>query len=150
MEKKSAGELPQLLSREAEALKDELAASNGSVSPRQIERAGLIAQLAGICERRGMEPPPAHPAQPRWLAAVGFLLSLVIASLLFFGHISETEIQLDAAVSRIAFRLRSREILSGTLPVSSLGVVGVRKVQIPRSRSRDAEDWDTGEPRLTA
>ena len=57
-----------------------------------------------------------------------FFLAICI---LFFAHVSSTEIVLDLSISEANFRLPKRQVLTNVISLSSIGASGFREVQLP-------------------
>ncbi len=63
---------------------------------------------------------------------------MTIVSVLFFARVPETEIELDAALSQLGFRLPQQQVLTDVTKLSSLGVSGLAELQMPRGGSRES------------
>jgi hypothetical protein len=82
---------------------------------------------------------PAAPARlNRWVPASIFLATLVIASVLLFVRIPETTIELIGTFSGLGFTSAAQQPLNGPLEVSSIGVAGLKDVELPDEIARPA------------
>ncbi len=66
-----------------------------------------------------------------WWPPAILLATLTIASVLLFARVGTTDIELEASVVELQFTLTSDQLLTGTVPLSTLGVSGVQSVTIP-------------------
>lgn len=135
MDENSESGLPELLKRRVAAVKQEVLRSGDDVSPEQVESLSRLAKLAEI--DRATSP----PIKTRWPIAAMFASLLAVVSLLFFAHVPETDIELDLQVSEVSFTLPTNQVIAGTVILPSLGISGLRDVQIPPSRSGHAQSW---------
>jgi hypothetical protein len=125
--------LRELLHRRAGAA-GERAVEAGEVSREQLDDLERLARLVAI--RDATRP---SPRARRWPLAAGLALTLAIVSVLLFARTPETEIELDAEVSEVSFTASGAQPLADALAVTSVGVAGLREIQLPRARDRDAE-----------
>jgi hypothetical protein len=77
----------------------------------------------------------------RWPIAALLGVTLVIASILFFARVSETEIDLDLLVSEMSFELPEQQVLTDDMSLSALGVSGLQEVQLPRTRTQNSQTF---------
>ena len=80
--------------------------------------------------------PVAAPRQNRWLPASIFIATLAIASVLLFVRIPETTIELVGTFNGLGFTSAAQQPLNGALDVSSIGVAGLKDVQLPDEIAR--------------
>ena len=63
-------------------------------------------------------------------------MSLLIASVLLFARVPQTDIEFDGRVSEVEVVLAGSELLTPRISLSALGASGLREVTLPRSRGR--------------
>ena len=80
------------------AIRQEMSQNHGIVAPQGIRQ---IKYLNTLFKIQGALVPTAPT--PRWPMAIAFLTTLLVLSVLFFGHVCSTRIDLDATVSEISF-----------------------------------------------
>jgi hypothetical protein len=124
--------LRDLLRRNAEMARQEALESNGQIQIDRIESLKRLRRLVDICERLEPTPPP-----KRWPVLAVLASALVLISILLFGHVSETEIELDSTLSEVGFELPKAEALTSAITLSALGAFGVREIEIPRTSQGD-------------
>jgi hypothetical protein len=124
--------LRDLLNRQAKAVSEEAIQSGGQVSAEQVEALGRLVRLVEICDAAGQS------SLRKWWPVGALLSTLLIVSILFFARVSETEIELDLTLSEIGFAFPKQQILAEAMPVSALGVSGLKEIQLPRTRDRTA------------
>jgi hypothetical protein len=99
LDQDDAGELwKKMIESRLAAIRQEVSKNQGIVAPqaiRQIKDLNLLFEIQKSLA-------PTAPA-PRWPIAVAFLTTLLVLSILFFGHVRSTVIDLDATVSEIGF-----------------------------------------------
>jgi hypothetical protein len=120
------------LSRQANAIRDEVIQSGGQVSAEKWAALERLARLAELCD--AAQPPP----RKRWPVVAALGLTLLLVSIVLFLRMPATEIELDLALSEVSFVLSSPQMLSGAMGLSALGVSGLREVQLPPDASREA------------
>ena len=69
-----------------------------------------------------------------WLLPALFLTTLIILSILLFGHVSETEIELDVTASDVSFAVPDQQVLTTLMQLTRLGIDGLNEIRIPRSQ----------------
>ncbi|MEJ7737668.1 MAG: toll/interleukin-1 receptor domain-containing protein [Chitinophagaceae bacterium] len=79
-----------------------------------------------------------------WQAITLLIATLLIVSVLLFGHVATAEIELDLSISEVKFRLPKPQVLTNAMLLSSLGVSGLQEVQLPASENFKA--WIPREP----
>ncbi len=132
-------QLREVLRAHAKALHDETVHSGGAVPAERLEALRRLSSLVEIHEA-------AQPAPPRrrWPLIVAFACTLFIASILLFARREGTEIELDLQVDQMGFVLPVRQMLSEQLNLSTLGVSGLSRVQLPRARGSEATTLVSG------
>jgi hypothetical protein len=77
-------------------------------------------------------PAPSVVATPnRWLPALVFFATLVVASVLLFVHMSSTPIELTGTFTGLGFVSARQQPLGRPIRVTALGAAGVKGVQLP-------------------
>lgn len=134
----------QLL-RQAQLASDDAIRADGHVSTEQMETLERLARLVQICDS-------VHPSLPRkrWPIAAILGSTLLIVSALLFIRVSETEIELDLALSEVEFVLPSQQVLTDVMALSALGVSGLREIYLPRARNQAARTISNSESSETA
>ena len=91
-------------------------------------------RLARLVEQRKA----AEALQPRrsWLLVVLGAGTLLIASVLLFARVPETEVELEIGATEVSFSLPSQQVLFENMSLSSLGVSGLRRVTLPGGSRR--------------
>ena len=127
-------QLRDLLGRQARAAGDEAVRSGGQVSAEHLESLGRLARLIELHEA-------AHPAagRRRWPVVAVLAFTLLVVSLMLFARVSETEIELDLALSEASFVLPSEQKLTEGIDLADLGASGFREIHIPRAGGRDEQ-----------
>lgn len=125
MPKTTGNQLRDLLCKQVQEASDEVDRSGGQVSVEQVETLGRLARLVEIYQ--AAKPPPTHQ---RWPFIVALGITFLIVGILLFARISETEIELDLAVTEMSFVLPTQQVLTDTIELSALGVSGLRKIKI--------------------
>jgi hypothetical protein len=125
--------LRELLKRELDAFAAEVAGTEGSMSADRIEMLNGLAKL--IETRDSLRSKPRN-----WWPALVLAGTLVIVSVLLFARVRETEIELDISVAQLSFALANAQVLSGATDLSTLGVSGLRDVQLPNSQSSSGNE----------
>ncbi len=121
--------LRDLLVREAKAVSEDAIQADGQVSAERVE---ALERLARLVEIHGNAQP--SPPRKRWPLAAALGGTLLIASLLLFSRVSETEIELDLSLSEATFVLPRPQVLTDVMSLSALGISGLREVRLPRVR----------------
>ncbi len=123
MSKAQKDPVRELLRQQSTALAAKVAGGE-SLSAEEIAALGLLARLIEI--RNAIEPP-----RRNWWAACALASTLVIASLLLFARVPETDVELDLTVSGVRFMLAREQVIAGAMRVSRLGASGLSGVQLP-------------------
>lgn len=126
-------QLQALLDRQARAACEDAVRSGGEIS---AERVDALARLARLVDLRGASRPP--PARPRWPVLVALGLTFLIVGLLLSIRVAKTEVELELALSEVGFSLPAQQQLTEAMKLSALGVSGLRQIEVPRTRERDA------------
>ena len=111
----------------AEAVRDP-----GNLSAQRIEALGHLARLIEI--RNSLRQKPRN-----WWAVLVFIGTLVVASVLLFARVSETDIELEVSLAEFSFALAKDQVLTSAMELSVLGVSGLRNAHLPRPRGESLE-----------
>jgi hypothetical protein len=130
----SQDELRDLLDRQTQLASKAAIESGGQLDAEQIK---MLERLARLVEIRDHAKQP--PARKRWPVAAALGGTLVIVSILLFAHVDETEVELDLTLSEISFTLPTQQVLSTGIEVDSLGISGLREMQLPRVNGQPAQ-----------
>ena len=77
-------------------------------------------------------PASSAPATPnRWIPALAFFATLVIASVLLFVRVSSTPIELTGTFSGVGFVSARQQPLGQPMRVSALGIAGAKEMELP-------------------
>jgi hypothetical protein len=138
-------QLHELLRENATQLQDEALRCNGAVPPGELESLERLARLVKVSDEARITRVRSH-----WPIVALFAASLLIVSVLLFTGPGSTEIQMDLHVDQLSFTLSQRQLLSGPLRLTSLGLTGIGAVDLPRTQNSDAKtlvaghDFDSG------
>ncbi len=133
MRRINGDKLRELLYRQAKAVSDEAIQPNGQVSTKELKALERLAHLVEICA--GIQP----STRKRWLVVALLGSTLLIASVLLFARVPETEIELDLTLSEVSWVSPARQVLADAMRLSALGVSELREIRLPRARGRAAE-----------
>jgi hypothetical protein len=122
-----------LLDRTSAAVEKTMQAG-GEIAEDEIAALGRLARLVEL--RRAAEPPAPRRVWPLVALGAGTLL---IASLLLFARVGETEIELEIGATEVSFSLPSQQVLFENVNLASLGVSGLRQVTLPEDEWALAE-----------
>jgi hypothetical protein len=125
--------LRERFEKELETLAADAAGSEDGLLPPRIEMLNGLARL--IETRDALRPKPRNWWPPLVLAG-----TLAIVSVLLFARVRETEIELDVSVTQLGFSLPRAQVLSDAIDLSSLGISGIRNVQLPASQESQATE----------
>jgi hypothetical protein len=125
-----ADTLRELLVREVVATSDAVLASGGRID---ADRIAAIERLARLVELRNSVKPPL--ARRRWPVVAAFLVTLVIASVLLYGEVPETDVELGVRATEIVFTVPGQQKLGEGVRLSSVGLGGLAEAEIPQSAS---------------
>jgi len=131
-------QLRDFLRQQVQAASDEAIRSGGQVSAEEVETLGRLARLVDIYQ--AAQPPP---TRQRWPIIVVLGGTLLLVSALLFARVAETEIELELALSEVSFVLPIQQVLTETMELSTLGVSGLRKIEMPRARNREAQTLES-------
>ena len=132
MNRVQSGPLRDLLCQQSKELREEAIRTGGQISAQQVEALERLARLVSIFDA-------AHPPTRRkWPMATALGVTLLIVSVLLFARVSETEIELELRLSEASFVSPTQQILIDMMPLSAIGVSGLREIQLPRSPDRPA------------
>jgi hypothetical protein len=124
-------ELRRALLQRASVIAESVFRGNGSISNDQIESLERLSKLSEIMKQAA---PPARKV--KWPIGV-FFLTLTLVTVLWFGRMPETEIELEAECSDVSFSLPKSQVLSTALLLTWIGASGLKALQLPRSRHRE-------------
>jgi hypothetical protein len=124
----SADRVRELLVREVVATSNAVLASGGRVD---ADRIAAIEHLARLVELQNSVMPPL--ARRRWPVVAAFLLTLVIATVLLYGEVPETDVELGLRATEIAFAVQGQQKFGVGIRLSSVGVGGLGEAEIPQS-----------------
>lgn len=125
MPEATGDQLRDLLRRQVQAAGDEAVRSGGEIPADRVEALGRLARLVEI--HQAAQPPR---VRKRWPGALLFLTTLLVVSILLFARVRETEIELDLTLSAVSFVSPSLQTFAETMELSSLGVSGLRGIQL--------------------
>ena len=132
--RKKITKLRELLHQQVEAAENAAARSQGQIPAAQVESLERLARLVSICDS---EQP--KTIRSRWPSVAILLGTLTVVSVLLYVRVSETEIELDAALSEVTFVLQQQQPLIPQVSLVTLGASGLREIQLPASRRHDAQ-----------
>ena len=126
-----------LLRDRSSAAVEKAVRSGGEVAEDEVAAIGRLARLVEY--RNVAESTP--PRRPWPLVALG-AGTLLIASLLLFARVPETEVELEIGATEVSFSLPSQQVLFENMSLSSLGVSGLARVTLPEEA--DGEPGEAG------
>jgi hypothetical protein len=136
------GPLRDRFEKELSTLAADAANSDSIILADRIE---LLNSLAKLIETRdSLRPKPRN-----WWPPVVLACTLIIVSVLLFARVRETEIELDVSVAQVGFSLPDAQVLSDPIDLSSLGISGLRAVQLPPAqnpRTKESPPAGKGQP----
>jgi len=133
--------LRALLRRKVLELSDKVIKSNGYVTAQSEESLTRLARLVKLVDATGSHPPP-----KRWPMVAAFAISLVIVSVLLYARVAEMEVELELTLSEVGFEISGDHLLTQRIPLVTIGVTGLREIQVPRSRFKAAYTRMTDDP----
>lgn len=115
--------LGRLVKARLEACVTEAERRGGRLSVEAQLEAQALAALLDVRDRL-------RPAAPRrrWPVALAFALALTMASALLFLRVPETEIELEATVSEVSFRLTAAQALTEVAQLRFVAIAGIDTV----------------------
>lgn len=122
----TAGRWRRLVVAKLAAVRAKTEQTGGRNSP------GSIADSRGLAAR--LDVPEEHQPgarRKRWPVALALALTLAAASILLFLRVPRTEIELEASVSELAFRLSAEQALTQTAQLRFLGIAGIEGIDLP-------------------
>jgi hypothetical protein len=126
MRQKKGDELPELLLQQAKAASEDAIEAGGQISAEQLEALERLSRLAMISrDAQSLQ------SRKRWPLGIVLGLTLLIVSILLFARVSQTEIELDLAVSEAGFVLTRQQVLTDAVNVSALGLSGLQEIKLP-------------------
>jgi hypothetical protein len=118
--------LRDLLDQRLRQVCDETLQPDGKISHEDLEaldRLARLLEISGIAQK--VSP------RKRWPLMVALGLTLLIVSILLFARVSQTEIELDLALSEASFVLPAQQMLTDVMHLSTLGMSGLQEIQLP-------------------
>jgi hypothetical protein len=129
MEQNNIDKLRQMLNEKAKAAVDKSISKDGKVAADEIDSLEELSRLVKLVESSQTKRRP-----NLWLLPALFLTTLIILSILLFGHVSETEIELDVIASDVSFAVPDQQVLTKLMQLNRLGIDGLNEIRIPRSQ----------------
>ncbi|HLZ98336.1 MAG TPA: hypothetical protein VKP66_10425 [Steroidobacteraceae bacterium] len=114
------------LTKQVKALAEEVRSHGGTVPPESLANIQRLAELAKL--QRDLAP-VRHGN--RWVGAALFAATVALVSVLLLAHVRESEVELDLVVSELRFQVDSRQQLTDTLQLATLGASGLSQVALP-------------------
>ena len=133
MEQNNIDKLRQMLIEKAKAAVDKYISEDGKVAANEIDSLEQLSRLVKLVDSTQAKRRP-----NLWLLPTLFLTTLIILSILLFGHVSETEIELDVTVSDVSFAVPDQQVLTTLMQLTRLGIDGLNEIRIPRSQEEDS------------
>jgi len=140
MSRTDISQIRDLFSRKARVLIEDAIRTDGRIPAEEVQSLEHLARLVEICETEDRVPQP----RKRWPVIAVLSATLAILSVLLFARVSETEIELELALSEVGFVLPTQQVLTDVLNVSAIGISGLREVRLPRARERPAVNQSEG------
>jgi hypothetical protein len=131
---KTVDQLGELLRQRVQAAGEDTLRAGGQVSAEQVDALERLARFVDIYQTT-----QSPPGRGRWTVAAALAGTLLIVSLLLFVDVSETEIELDLALSEVSFVLPRQQVFAEAMNLSAFGVSGLREIQLPHADGEDAE-----------
>jgi hypothetical protein len=123
--------LREVLRDETARLCHDAVQGGGAVSAERIEALARLDQLVEIEAK--LEP---TPSRNRWATPVLLAITLAVVSVLLFARVNRTEIEFDARLREVGFRLATDDVLIESAEITTLTVAGARAVSV-----RSAGTW---------
>jgi hypothetical protein len=111
----------RLSDAEAEALRND-----GTIPPSTLREVDRLARLVEIRRQSA-----SLPKRRRWPVAAIFVLTLILASILLFTHVHQTEIELQVILSEVGLVFSASHPFTDAMQLSSLGASGLEGVTVP-------------------
>lgn len=132
----SSEQLRNLLQEETKTLRDETLQNQGQVAEEKLKNLDRLDHLVKINEK--LKPPKARKRLP---VAVILGICLVVVSLLLFVRRQSTEIELDLQLTDLRFMLSRQESLIDVMQLDTLGIAGLREIQLPRAQPQETKTF---------
>ena len=133
MEQNNIDKLRQMLNEKAKAPVDKSISKDGKLAADELDSLEQLSRLVKLVESSQTKRRP-----NLWLLPALFLTTLIILSILLFGHVSETEIELDVTASDVSFEVPDQQVLTTLMQLTRLGIDGLNEIRIPRSQEEDS------------
>jgi hypothetical protein len=127
--------LRRLLVDRTSAAVEKAVTSGGEIAEDDVAALGRLARLVELRKA-------AEPQQPRqlWPLLVLGGSTLLVASVLLFARVTETEVELEIGATEVSFSLLGQQVLFENMSLSSLLASGLRRVTLP-----EVDDGEPGE-----
>ncbi len=132
MRERTKDPLREVFEREVESLAAEATENSPKLPAERLEALGHLARLVEF--RSSSRPKPRN-----WWAALVFVGTLAIVSVLLFARVPATDIELEVSLAELSFALATDQALTSTMELSALGASGLRRIQMPESRGQSLE-----------
>ncbi len=130
----SSDQLRNILQEKTEALRNETFQNQGQVAEEKLNNLDRLDRLVEISGK--LKPPK---ARKRWPVALTLGICLVVISFLLFVRRQSTEIELDVTLTDIRFVLSGQVLLIDEMQLDTLGVSGLKEIQLPRAQSQNTD-----------
>jgi hypothetical protein len=131
-------QLKALLQREADQIKREALQSGGNVTAERLETVTRLERLVEIEDRLATPP-----SRNYWVLPALLVLTLTVATALFFTHVPRTEIELNTNLTAFSFRTIEKDaLLLANTRLLGVTFAGARKIEIRRSGEWPGIDKD--------
>ena len=117
--------LEQALRSQVRAVSEAAAKQGGQVSAEQMESIRRLRELLQM--RRSWMP----LRQRRWLVIATLVVTLLVASLLYFVRMPSADIEMDIRVSEIGLRLARPQRLWNVMGVTAVRASGLNDIELP-------------------
>jgi hypothetical protein len=122
-----AAALRALLVRQTEEVSADALRNGGTVPEERLDE---LSRLSRLLEMRDTAT---SPLRWRWLVPLVAVVTIACLSVLLFVRVSSTEIELELKASDLSFVVPTARVLTGPLTVSSVGVTGLKAIELPGS-----------------
>jgi hypothetical protein len=127
----SSGRLRNLLDRKIKELGNRTVHGDGNIPVNELDS---IERLKHLVDLLSYASPP---RRKRWPMILLFGATLAILSLLLFARVRSTEIELNLTLSELGFSFPRQQALADVMQLSSIGVSGLQKIELPRTGDQD-------------
>lgn len=134
-------ELRRVLKARSDAAAEAALKSDGHVAPDDLAEIEHLARLLDVRSRPADAPAP----QRSWHIAVLLAATLLVVSVLLFARVPETAIELDVHATEVGFALPSQQVLLERVDLASIGVSGLKRIQLPEEFAFSSEAGNGGD-----